>query len=232
MDEYIDRESIYKTLSMEKPLGWNNDDLAELFRGAKPADVAPVRHGRWERGAIISGYQGIGKSTLSSGCSGYVDLESGNFFVGGKRSEDWYIPYCQIAVHLAEQGYRVFISSHAVVRAHLASMPKTVDLFVCFPSYALQGAWTKKLENRYKSTQKDKDYRAWKNAEERYAENIRELHETKGFVPIVIHDMNYSLSKLLDNYCPDCGAKMDGGTDIKASFGDAPEDVGYQMIKE
>ena len=47
MDEYINRESIYKTLSMEKPFGWNNDDLAELFREAKPADVAPVRHGRW-----------------------------------------------------------------------------------------------------------------------------------------------------------------------------------------
>ena len=47
MDEYIGRESIYKTLSMEKPFVWNNDDLAELFRGAKPADVAPVRRGRW-----------------------------------------------------------------------------------------------------------------------------------------------------------------------------------------
>lgn len=34
------------------------------------------------------------------------------------------------------------------------------------------------------------------------------------------------------NYCPNCGSKMDGGADIKASFGDAPEDVGYQLIKE
>ena len=47
MDEYIERGSIYKTLSMEKPFGWNNDDLAELFREAKPADVAQVRHGEW-----------------------------------------------------------------------------------------------------------------------------------------------------------------------------------------
>lgn len=47
MDEYIGRGSIYKTLSMEKPFGWNNDDLAKLFREAKPADVAPVRHGQW-----------------------------------------------------------------------------------------------------------------------------------------------------------------------------------------
>ena len=48
MDEYIERESIYKILSMENPFGWNNNDLAELFREAKPADVAPVIHGRWE----------------------------------------------------------------------------------------------------------------------------------------------------------------------------------------
>ena len=48
MAEYIDRESIYKALAMENPFGWNNDDLAELFRQAKPADVVPVVHGRWE----------------------------------------------------------------------------------------------------------------------------------------------------------------------------------------
>ena len=47
MAEYIERESIYKILLMENPFGWNNDDLAELFREAKAADVAPVRHGRW-----------------------------------------------------------------------------------------------------------------------------------------------------------------------------------------
>ena len=59
MNEYINRESIYKTLLMENPFGWNNDDLAELFRQAKPADVAPVRHGRWEEmhyeGGILDG---------------------------------------------------------------------------------------------------------------------------------------------------------------------------------
>ena len=47
MAEYIERESIYKILLMENPFGWNNDDLAELFREAKAADVAPVVHGRW-----------------------------------------------------------------------------------------------------------------------------------------------------------------------------------------
>lgn len=47
MAEYIDRTSIYDVLMMENPFGWNNDDLAESFRQAKAADVAPVRHGKW-----------------------------------------------------------------------------------------------------------------------------------------------------------------------------------------
>lgn len=42
----------------------------------------------------------------------------------------------------------------------------------------------------------------------------------------------YSNGRKQSNYCPNCGAKMDGGADIRASFGDAPEDVGYQLIKE
>ena len=160
------------------------------------------------KGAIISGYQGIGKSTLAKSESGYIDLESGNFFVDGVRPDDWYIPYCQIAVHLAQQGYRVFVSSHAVVREHLASLPKTVDLYVCFPSYNLHLPWVKKLEARYHSSGLEKDYRAWKNAENRFHENIRELHNTKGFVPIVIHDINYYLPNLIDNYI-NCGANID-----------------------
>lgn len=169
--------------------------------------------GEWVRGAIISGYQGIGKSTLAKNGSGYIDLESGNFFVGGVRADDWYIPYCQIAIHLAEQGYRVFVSSHAVVREYLSSLPKTVDLFVCFPSFNLRGAWVKKLEERYQASRLDKDYRAWKNAEDHYPKNIKELHETKGFMPIVIHDMSYSLERLIDNFCPNCGADMRGEGD-------------------
>lgn len=154
---------------------------------------------RWGKGAIISGYQGIGKSTLAKAECGYIDLESGNFFVGDVRHDDWYIVYCQIAIHLAQQGYRVFVSSHAAVRDHLASLPKTVDLYVCFPSYNLRLPWLKKLEARYQSSGLEKDYRAWKNAEARFCENIRELHKAKGFVPIVIHDINYWLPSLLDS---------------------------------
>ena len=185
----------------------------KLMEDAPTVQAVEVVHGRWKKGAIISGYQGIGKSTLAKRGSGYIDLESGNFFVNGERSPDWYIAYSQIAIHLAEQGYRVFISSHAVVREYLASLPKTVDLFACFPAYSLKAAWTQKLENRFRSSCLDKDYRAWQNAVARYDENIKELHETKGFAPIVIHDMNYSLERLLDT---SCGAKMEVCNERKA----------------
>ena len=57
---------------------------------------------------IISGYQGIGKSSLA-GSHNCIDLESGNFWIDGVRDNDWYKPYCKIANHLSEQGYIVFV---------------------------------------------------------------------------------------------------------------------------
>ena len=73
---------------------------------------------------IISGYQGIGKSSLA-GKNNCIDLESGNFWVDGKRADDWYKPYCQIANHLSQQGYTVFVSSHEVVRKELEKSEDT-----------------------------------------------------------------------------------------------------------
>ena len=68
MAEYIERESIYKILLMENPFGWNNDDLAELFREAKAADVAPVVHARW----ISKNHHGYEWVFVCSNC-GYID---------------------------------------------------------------------------------------------------------------------------------------------------------------
>lgn len=151
-------------------------------------------------GAIIVGYQGIGKSTLAKNGNGYIDLESGNFWIEGKRAEDWYIPYCNIALNLAEQGYKVFVSSHQVVRDYLATVPKhtPVDLYCCFPSYTLKNEWIDKLHKRYQETNLDKDYKAWQNALDRYDENIKELHQSQGFIPIIITNMHYYLSDVLN----------------------------------
>lgn len=142
---------------------------------------------------IIIGYQGIGKSTMA-GQNGCIDLESGNFWVDGKRSEDWYIPYCQIANHLSEQGYTVFVSSHEVVRNELKKSKERV-VAIC-PAVELRDKWITKLEIRYDTTGLEKDYKAWKNAEDRYVANIMEIANS-GIPVFWINDISYILRNIL-----------------------------------
>ena len=143
---------------------------------------------------IVIGYQGIGKSSLA-GKNNCIDLESGNFWVDGKRADDWYKPYCQIANHLSEQGYTVFVSSHEVVRRELEKSKEPV--YVIFPAINLKDEWIKKLEDRYNNTKLDKDYRALMNAKDRYKENITEL--MRGNLKFYeITRINYQLESIID----------------------------------
>ena len=144
---------------------------------------------------IVIGYQGIGKSTLANKDLRFVDLESGNFWVDGKHADDWYKPYCQIAEHLSQQGYNVFVSSHEVVRNRLRKYSNE-QLCVVFPSVELKDQWIDKLKKRFESTKLEKDYKAWMNAEDRYTENINEL-KNSGISYIEIKDINYSLEDIL-----------------------------------
>lgn len=142
---------------------------------------------------IIIGYQGIGKSTLA-GKYGCIDLESGNFWVDGKRAEDWYIPYCQIANHLSQQGFTVFVSSHEVVRKELEKSKEKV--FCVFPAINLKEQWVEKLRERYERTGLEKDFKAYANAEDRYKENISEL--MRGYhLFYEIKSMDYSLRDIV-----------------------------------
>lgn len=143
---------------------------------------------------IIIGYQGIGKSTLA-GKNNCIDLESGNFWVDGKRADNWYIPYCQIANHLSEQGYTVFTSSHKVVRKELEKSKEKV--FVVCPSIELKEQWIAKLRNRYESTGLEKDFKALANAEDRYVDNINEL-VFGNFVAYEIEDIDYDLKDIVN----------------------------------
>lgn len=149
---------------------------------------------------IIIGYQGIGKSSLA-GDGRMIDLESGNFWVDGNRDEKWYMPYCNIALSLHRQGYIVFTSSHKVVRDYLKEIasPKDWDsIFVCYPDKELKEAWIHKLELRYQDTKLDKDYKAWKDAECRFEEAVREL-DLCGFKKIHIDMMDYELVDLIQH---------------------------------
>ena len=138
---------------------------------------------------IVIGYQGIGKSTLA-GKRNCIDLESGNFWVDGKRDEKWYIPYCQIANHLSQQGFTVFVSSHEVVREELKKSEEKV--YVICPSTDLKYDWITKLQTRWKTTELNKDYKAYMNAIGRYSENIGELMNS-GFDVVVLDSIDYSL---------------------------------------
>ena len=143
---------------------------------------------------IVIGYQGIGKSTLA-GKNNCIDLESGNFWIDGQRDDEWYKPYCQIALHLHRQGYVVFTSSHKVVRDYLKAISSEEDgksIFVCYPDIGLKKAWINKLCNRWQESNLDKDWKAWINADQRFSENIREL-ETSGFKRITLDTMQYDL---------------------------------------
>lgn len=140
---------------------------------------------------IIIGYQGIGKSSLAGRDRKFIDLESGNFWIDGKRADDWYKPYCQIAEHLSKQGYVVFVSSHEVVRNQLKHSNEVVVL--CYPSLKLKNMWTDKLENRYRNTGLEKDYKALMNAKKRFEENIRELSESNFNFRIELSEVDYDL---------------------------------------
>lgn len=141
---------------------------------------------------IIIGYQGIGKSSLARSASNTIDLESGCFWNGNYRPEDWYVYYCQVAIDLSSQGNTVFTSSHQVVRDYLASLPKNELIAVCYPSLELKDEWIEKLRVRYERTQLQKDYKAWMNAVDRYDDNIKDLMSSP-FDKIELDNMYYHL---------------------------------------
>ena len=146
---------------------------------------------------IVIGYQGIGKSTLAGRDNKFIDLESGNFWVDGKRADDWYKPYCQIAEHLSQQGYTVFTSSHEVVRKQLENSKE--DVVIVFPSLTLKDEWIDKLERRYAESGLEKDYKALMNAKDRYEENIKELNNDN-LSTQVLTQMSYDLEAALIHF--------------------------------
>ena len=97
---------------------------------------------------IIVGYQGVGKSSISSKINNFIDLESSNFFIDGKRDSNWFKIYCNLANNLSKQHFIVFISSHKEVREELKKNSNEIILTVC-PSEELRDEWIQKLKDRY-----------------------------------------------------------------------------------
>ena len=144
---------------------------------------------------IIVGYQGVGKSTVAKNANGFIDLESGNFYVNGVRDDNWYIVYCQIAKHLSDQGYNVFMSAHKQVRDEL--LKYDVKRKLVYPSKILQEFWIDRLLKRWQKSALEKDRRAYLGAQQYFIANINELDSQDGFEKIIIDSAPYDLKYML-----------------------------------
>lgn len=159
---------------------------------------------------IITGYQGIGKSTISKIDKNIIDLESSCFWKVEdgmrKRSDDWYIYYCQMAIYLSKQGYIVFVSCHPEIRKFLSEHWKAGYKFCAiFPSKDLKTQWINKLQNRYYITESEKDLRAYEHAFKNYDSDIDTLYAEyrDGYfdnVKIIEH-IDYKLHELITDIC-------------------------------
>lgn len=156
------------------------------------------------RGLIIIGYQGIGKSSFASSYNKTIDLESSNFKVGGERDDNWYIIYCRIAVSLAKQGYIVFTSSHQVVVEEFMKYgnPDYYTIVIVSPHHSLEIEWVEKLRQRWLDDIKNEKNRiAYKDAEENFHKEIYWLASQNELPYIPIKTMDYSFSKIVEGLC-------------------------------
>ena len=153
-------------------------------------------------GIIVIGYQGIGKTSLVARglANTVIDFESSLFKVDDKKNPDWYKIYCRQAVSIAKQGFTVLISSHKCVREELTTYKQDGFAIVTItPTYALKDKWIDRLEKRYKKDPNDKNFAAWKNAEEHFIENVNEIASEPAFSHIFIDSMDYSLRSILNS---------------------------------
>ena len=69
-----------------------------------------------------------------------------------------------------------------------------------YPSLNLKNMWIDKLENRYRDTGLEKDYKALMNAKDRYDENIQELANSKFNFKVALVKPDYDLEASLIHF--------------------------------
>ena len=83
MDEYIERETAYKTIMSEPPDAHYPKWYADKILAIPAADVAPVRHGRWVKDGEVVFCSECGeehawgeyRATYCEDCGARMDLE-------------------------------------------------------------------------------------------------------------------------------------------------------------
>lgn len=148
------------------------------------------------KGKIYVGYPCIGKTSIS-GENGCIDLDSSTMFmnpdgVGLKfvRPDGWEEIYVNVALSLARQGYKVFLSSHSLVTKYLKSIG--ADFIVICPSISLADEWKKRAKERFKNDDSSKNLRALARIIDYYEEDIQSLLDLP-VDKIIIDDIDYDL---------------------------------------
>ena len=154
---------------------------------------------------IITGYPGIGKSTLASENQNIIDLESSCFWKSEvdadghtvrTRPAEWYIYYCQMAEHLSKQGYIVFVSSHKEVREYLSNNAKE-KFCAIYPDITMKDEWIQMLTDRYTNTSDEKDLRALKHAQEHFCDDVKDFQAGSYTYIATFTGKNYSLKYIV-----------------------------------
>lgn len=155
---------------------------------------------------VIIGFPGVGKSHVARQAvqlwelMGYTDLESSHF---DKSNRDWFVTYCEVALDLSRQGYRVFVSSHAEVRQYLLNNATSEDfLLEVFPSPELKEIWLERLNYRYSRTALDKDRRSYEYMRSNYDEAVSSMMSdgVKHKIMLTEDDPLTDLQQVLQSY--------------------------------
>lgn len=155
------------------------------------------------KNAIISGYPGVGKSTLADKDLRYIDLESS---VMKDLSDDadgpWWYTYCNMAIHLAKQGHVVFVSSHAPVRQYLANRLKgdeDVVFGVCYPDASLEDEWIQKVEDCYFQHPTPNNAAELQYVFYNFTESIQEMDDTECDLRVKLTAVDYRLAERIES---------------------------------
>lgn len=145
---------------------------------------------------IFVGYQGVGKSSICNAENKCIDFESSNFFVDGKRPDEWVKIYVNQAEDLNNQGYDVFMSTHKPLRDELNK--RGIDFVAITPGKEIKEKWLERLWTRFVNDKSDKNHKAYANAMHCYDENIADLQNENKV--ITIEDVEYDLKDVIEEY--------------------------------
>lgn len=154
---------------------------------------------------IISGFPGVGKSTLARGYIRsedhvFIDLESSCFGPPSERDPNWHKSYVRMADYLSRQGFHVLISSHYAVQTALQMIETDQVRAVLYPSIDLEDAWIERLRRRYEESGLEKDKRAFETAKEIYRPAVMNMSVSPIPNHIVLKSMDYNLRDEILNF--------------------------------